>query len=118
MKLFVLVFFTLITVSVWGQNMSQADADSIKLVQVDADIEAYRVKIEFVKSDPQEDSIATANGWYSEMNRKLDRLFDRKRQIIQSLYGKKWMSKEKFDTLLPEEKEFFMNNENYIIEQN
>ena len=102
----------------FGQNNNQVHIDSVKLSNVNTEINGFRTKIEWVKSNPAEDSIAVAQDWYTYANDQLAQLFDTKRQIIKSLNGKHWISKEEFEALPEIKKQSVLQDSSYEVEQN
>ena len=118
MKLYFLALIFICSYLSYGQNPTQAHNDSIKLNNVNLKIDAVRTKRDFIKSDPVEDSIAVAQNWYAQNEEQLMRLFDTKKQIIASLNGKIWISKEEFETLPQEKKDILLQDSAYLIEPN
>ena len=51
--------------------------------QVNSMIQAYKTKIMYVSSNPEEDKIAIQNGWYTKINNELELLFSRKEKLEQ-----------------------------------
>ncbi len=97
-------------------GMTQTNQNDLEIV--DSQIQAFRIKIEHVKSIPSENTEALESGWYVEMREELGKLFDKKRNIIFEQTGKKWVAKEEFEEVLEKKKPLLLNDSNYIIEQN
>lgn len=116
MKLVLLLSLLHMTFLSFGQSESQQEIDSLKLSQIDTEIENFRVKREYVKSDPYEDSVAVSEDWYLFVEKQLILLFDKKKQIILSMTGKQWVSLEEFEAKTEEEKAQISANESYLIE--
>lgn len=85
--------------------------------QVSSQIDGVRSKIVWVKSVPQEDSIAVAQGWYEQMGLQLDKLTDQKRNLIRTETGKRWVSIEEFEETSTEKQAILIADQTYIIEQ-
>lgn len=101
-----------------SSNYGISQINPNELQHVDSQIQAYRIKIEHVKSTPSENTEALESGWYDEMRAELGKLFDQKRNIIFNQTGKKWVAKEEFEEVLEKKKPLLLNDSNYIIEQN
>ena len=54
---------------------------SYDLEQVNMMIQAYKTKIKYVSSNPEEDKISIENGWYTTINNELELLFSRKEEL-------------------------------------
>lgn len=56
-----------------------------RIDQIDSHIEAIKKKREFVSNDPEQDRIATENGWYEEMNNIIMSLEESKKGLAENL---------------------------------
>ena len=91
---------------------------SDEVQKISKQIESIRVKRDWVKTDPKEDSIAVSEGWYVKMDGQLKDLFDQKRTLIKTETGKRWVAMEEFEDLPQGKREMMANDPRYIVEQN
>lgn len=56
-----------------------------------------REKRDWVKSDPEENTLALQNGWYDMVEKNLSQLASKKRAIYLEQTGKRWISIEEFE---------------------
>lgn len=90
---------------------------SEEVQKVSQQIESIRVKRDWIKNDPVEDSIAVSEGWYIQMEGRLEVLFEKKRSLMKTDTGKRWVSYEEFEKLPQEKREMMANDPRYIVEQ-
>jgi hypothetical protein len=107
-----------ITVFLLASNSFGQTSNSDLIENVSSQIESLRIKRDWAKSTPKEDSIAIAQGWYEKVEIQLAELFDKKRNLIKTETGKRWVSIEEFEAVLDKKKSVLLADENYIIEQN
>jgi len=91
---------------------------SEEIQKVSQQIESIRVKRDWIKNDPKEDSIAVSEGWYEKMDGQLKGLFDQKRTLMKTETGKRWVAIEEFQDLPQGKGEMMANDPRYIVEQN
>lgn len=93
--------------------------------QIDAEIKSIEIKYEIIEANPQEDSIARAQGWYDQMDSRLEKLKaeriqlkERNQQAEQEGGNKKQIIKRAYFDELPESKQqIILNNpEIYVVE--
>jgi hypothetical protein len=102
----------------WLSSSSFAqEANNYELESITKEMNNIRAKRDWVKSVPEENTIAITEGWYELVDQKLAILASRKRSIIKTQTGKRWISIEEFDGAPVEKQQAILSDTNYIVEQ-
>lgn len=114
------------TLSVGVENSSnheqeQQSSDRVRTIQnVDNEINDIKVKLEYVKNNPEEDKIAREEGWYEMIERKLDHLYKEKAELEEKRSNpgqKKIIKRAEFNDLPLSKQEIILSNPQvYTIE--
>jgi len=107
--------FVILAMSFSVMTFSQTNYTE-ELQKVSSQIESIRVKRDWIKNDPVEDSIAVAQEWYAKMEDQLDALFDKKRNLIRNETGKRWVSIEEFEEIKVKKQQILLADDNFVIE--
>lgn len=116
MKLLILIVCLGFALQISAQTTSDQPKRTIE--QVESFINSIKIKMEYVQSNPVEDSIARAQGWYDLMNSQLDELNAERDKLMGVQPKKQIISKEEWSKMTKEEQENVLSHpEKYTMEK-
>ena len=113
-----LSFLVNYSIAQFNNSINQIELNVEKIQLIDEKINTYRIKRDYIKSNPIEDSIAISENWYQMINNELGILFNAKRNIIQYETGKRWISEEEFNLIPAKKQDLILNNPDFYIVEN
>lgn len=99
----------------------QQSSERVRTIQnVDNEISDIKIKLEYVKNNPEEDRIAREEGWYEMIERKLEHLYKEKAELEEKRSNpgqKKTIRRKEFNDLPLSKQEIILSNPQiYTIE--
>lgn len=104
-----------------SHTQEQQSSERVRTIQnVDSEINNIKIKLEYVKNNPEEDKIAREEGWYEMIERKLHHLYQEKAELEEKRSNpgqKKIIKRTEFNDLPLSKQEIILSNPQiYTIE--
>lgn len=120
MKFLSLIIGLMFTMHVSAQevNKTEDNKPTRTVEQLESLIQSIQKKMEYVQSVPEQDQKAKEQGWYDEMNERLDTLTAERDKLIRVQSKKQFVTKEEWSNMSKEKQEDILAHpELYTIEK-